>query len=360
MVLAVNRNIFYIFIMFNILWAVPRYALESGTSCNLCHIKPNGGGFRNDYGIIYGLDDLPAKTPKQFSSYTGLILNHIQFGGDVRIQSVSRNKGDVPSDLAVFPMQANIQMVYQSAGISVQSEWALLRKDLGFQLSTRFKDNYIQAGKGKPAFGLNLADHTVFTRGGNMQLVHGSHREGMPFSPMLNHAPFIAAGRYVGNGHITVGWSQGYFSSDSESFFTRGEHFGTLGLLNRMIGLSYLQETREPNGLEMMNIFGGLSRGRIAWLGEVTVADGLVQGRSIASYSELTWRAREGWNVSGRVDFFDESTFYTKDAIRRTTFGLNYVPFPFVDIKFQIRSSQLSSGKTSLGLEYLSQLHVWF
>ncbi len=354
------RFIFYILFLSTHLWAIPRYALESGTSCNLCHVKPGGGGLRNDYGIIYGMDDLSAKVPQQFESYSGIILNHIQFGGDVRIQSVSRSKGETPGDLAIFPMQANMQMAFRSNQFSFQSEFALLRKDMGFQLGYYVNSNYIQAGMGKPSFGLNLADHTVFTRGGNMRLVQGEHREGMPFSPMLNHAPFIAAGRYIENGHLSVGWSQGYFSSDSESFFARGAHYGVLGSFNRMIGLSYLQENHDPNGLKMMNIFGGLSRGSISWLGEITVADNLVEGRSVASYSELTWGVKPGWNVSGRLDFFDENTDYTKDAIRRTTFGLNYVPFPFVDIKFQIRSSQLWSNKASLGVEYLSQLHVWF
>jgi len=51
---------------------------------------------------------------------------------------------------------------------------------------------------------------------------------------------------------------------------------------------------------------------------------------------------------------------YTEDAIRRTTFGLNYVPLPLVDIKFQIRSTQLSGGVPSKGIEFLSQLHLWF
>ena len=64
--------------------------------------------------------------------------------------------------------------------------------------------------------------------------------------------------------------------------------------------------------------------------------------------------------MSGRIDFFDESMKYTEDAIRRTTFGLNYVPLPLVDIKFQIRSSHISGGKSPEGVEVLSQLHVWF
>ena len=347
-------------VLFSPLWATPRYALESSTSCNLCHVKPGGGGLRNDYGILFGLDDLTKIVPEKFKSYSGIILNHIRFGGDVRIQSISREEGEVPRDLAVFPMQANLQLVYQKEGFAVQSELALLRSDIGVQLNYYIKDNYIQAGKGKPVFGLQLADHTVFTRGGNMRLRNGENREGMPFSPLLKHVPFIAVGRYFGDGHFTAGFSQGYFSSVSRSFYARGEHFGSLGQLSRMMGVSYLTDTKNKNGLSMINIFGGLSGRKLSLLGEVTVAENLVEGRSYASYSELTWGMKKGFSLSGRIDFFDESILYTKDAIRRTTFGLNYVPFPFVDIKFQIRSTQLSIEKASKGLEFLTQLHIWF
>ena len=357
-----NPNLFrlinYLFI--SSLWATPRYALESGASCNLCHFNPNGGGLRNDYGIIYGMDDLAVKVPQRFESYSGIIINHIQFGGDVRIQSVSRTEGDIPTDLAIFPMQANLQMAYRVNRLSFQSEWGLLRKDLGFQIGYNFKNYYVQSGMGKPSFGLKLSDHTVFTRGGNMRLVQGVNKEGMPFTPLLNHAPIIDVGRYFENSHISIGWSQGYFSSDSKSINFRGENFGALGSLNRMVGFSFLQEKQNTNGLTMMNAFGGVSGDRFSWLGEITMADNLVEGRSIASYSELIWRMKKGWNISGRIDFFDESMDYTQDAIRRTTFGLNYVPLPFTEIKFQIRSSQLSSKKASSGLEFLFQLHIWF
>jgi hypothetical protein len=97
-------------ILTGILQAVPRYALENGSSCILCHIDPSGGGLRNDYGIAYGQDDLAAKLPKRLTSYTGIIIKHFQIGGDVRFQSVSKKKGEVPSGLAIFPMQANFHI----------------------------------------------------------------------------------------------------------------------------------------------------------------------------------------------------------------------------------------------------------
>ena len=86
--------LFFIFISTPLL-AIPRFALESGSSCILCHVDPSGGGLRNDYGISYGLDDLSYRTPDRLSSYSGIIFSHFQFGGDIRIQSVSKQKDDI-------------------------------------------------------------------------------------------------------------------------------------------------------------------------------------------------------------------------------------------------------------------------
>ena len=349
-----------IIILTGTLWAVPRYAMESGSSCILCHIDPSGGGLRNDYGIAYGLDDLARKTPDKISGYAGIILKHFQIGGDVRIQSVSKNKGDVPSGLAIFPMQANIQMKTEVGKVIALAQLATLQSDLGFQIRLNGFNGYVKTGIGKPSFGLKLDDHTVFTRGGNIRLIHGNHREGMPFLPVLKNAPFLELGHYKGNTHYSFGMIKGYLYEKSESSYGRLEHFFSNGSLNKMIGASFFRETTAAKDLQMVNLFGGLNRGNLSWMGEVTVAENLVSDRSIASYSELTLKVKKGFTILARIDFFDESMIYTEDAIRRTTFGLNYVPLPLVDIKFQIRSTQLSGIVPSKGIEFLSQLHLWF
>ena len=342
------------------LLAIPRYALQNSSSCILCHVNPSGGGLRNDYGILYGLDDLTAKVPQKFSSYSGIILNHIQIGGDVRIQSVSKNKGDIPDGLAIFPMQANIQMKTNVKQLMILADLATLQSDIGVQFLYNLKDNYFRIGSSKPSFGLRLVDHTVFTRGGNIKLVNGNHREGMPFTPRLKNAPIAEIGRFHGNAHLTVGITKGYFSNESETIFGKAEHYGSLDIMNRLIGISYLKQIHLNNGLEMINLFGGLSSGKLSWMGEMTIAENLVLGRSFASYSELTYQIKRGFNMSGRIDFFDENITFKQDAIRRTTIGLNYVPLPFLDIKFQIRSSKLFGDVGSKGIELLTQLHVWF
>jgi len=354
-------RLYFLFILITTpLWAIPRYALESGTSCILCHVDPSGGGLRNDYGISYGLDDLSAKVPDRLSGYSGIILKHLQFGGDFRILSVSDTKRNIPDKLAIFPMQATFQVKNEGKYHTARLELAG-RKDsttLGFQIRINklIPKGYFKFGLSKPAYGLKLDDHTTFIRGGNIGLLHGNHREGMPFVPTLDNVGLVELGFYLGDTYISASQSNGYIGGTSGTYVGRIEHYRSLQSFQTLVGSSFLSE----GDLQMVSLFGGISFGNLYWMGEVDLAENLVEGRSIASYSELTLRLKKGWHLLGRIDFFDESIKYTEDAIRRTTFGLNYVPLPFVDIKFQIRSSHLSSGKPSKGLEILSQLHLWF
>ena len=103
----INKNITIYFFVFNsFLFSLPSYALEEGTNCMSCHVNPTGGGMRNDYGSnIYALDELPLKRwiDKGKDDWDGYITNHIQVGGDFRMQMY--DNGD---STKVFPMQADM------------------------------------------------------------------------------------------------------------------------------------------------------------------------------------------------------------------------------------------------------------
>ena len=57
---------FFLFalILLNICYSIPRFSLIEGSSCKLCHVNPNGGSLRNDYGIIIGSDDITYEKSK--------------------------------------------------------------------------------------------------------------------------------------------------------------------------------------------------------------------------------------------------------------------------------------------------------
>jgi len=88
------------------LFALPRFSVEESSSCMNCHINPTGGGMRNGHGTnVYNLDELTLRNwiSDGDEDWDGFISNHIQIGGEFRIQSFDGNTSS-----GIFPMQAEI------------------------------------------------------------------------------------------------------------------------------------------------------------------------------------------------------------------------------------------------------------
>ena len=74
------KNFIFPFILSFPLFALPRFAAENGTSCNLCHVNPTGAGLRNDYGIsLFSIEELPMEKGMKFTEddYTGMVLENL-------------------------------------------------------------------------------------------------------------------------------------------------------------------------------------------------------------------------------------------------------------------------------------------
>ena len=84
-----------LFILFiSSLFALPRFSVEESSSCMNCHINPTGGGMRNDHGTnVYNLDELTLRNwiSDGDEDWDGFISDHIQIGGEFRIQSFDGN-----------------------------------------------------------------------------------------------------------------------------------------------------------------------------------------------------------------------------------------------------------------------------
>jgi len=85
----------------NLSFALPRFAVQNGTSCILCHVNPTGSGLRNDYGSnVVALEELPLERwlDKGNEDWDGYISDHLQIGGDFRLQGESKIKSEAYYD----------------------------------------------------------------------------------------------------------------------------------------------------------------------------------------------------------------------------------------------------------------------
>ena len=368
------KNFLFPIILSFPLFALPRFAAENGTSCNLCHVNPTGAGLRNDYGIsLFSMEELPMEKGMIFTDedYTGSILENLRFGADLRFQVLSHTD----SLTAYFPMQGDLYgNLTVSKGVEVYVKQDLLRQQPEFwsYLPLLPKDGYLRIGRFIPTYGLRLDDHTTFTRGGNLRIRHGLKKEGMPFSPDKVTPGIIEAGMYISDIFLTLstankfvtGNESGYGFSESlkdKNLTFRGEYTGSIGSATVLFGSSFMKE----DDFQLLGLFGGASFLGLTWIGEVDIAENWVVDNTttlnpLASFSEFSYPLKQGLHFVVRYDLFDEDINIKNNAISRWTVGADVFPLSFFEIKLQGRFTSLSGDGEKPEPEYLIQFHTWF
>ena len=363
---------FIAFILFiNLSFALPRFAIQNGSSCIACHVNPTGSGLRNDYGSnVVALEELPLERwlDKGNEDWDGYISDHLQIGGDFRLQGVQYNETDSTRKSAFFPMQADIYSYLKlnnNAGIftkigvrgssSLSTEyWALV--------SNLPQNIWLRVGRTLPNYGLRVDDHTSFIRGGNFsRTLLDLDKEGLIFGPYLDPPAILELGVPMFGGlQWTSSIGTGIVKSSEElnNLTTQFNYNGSTEIVNYMAGFNYMKE----ESFTMLGISGGVSYADFTWTFEADQAENWIDGNtSLALYDELAWEIIQGVQLIGKYDFFDPKTNWKSGAVSRYTLGAEIYPLNIMEIKLQARFNQLDLENASTqDPEYLIQTHFWF
>ena len=385
--------IFHCLIFFQILSALPRFAVQNGASCTLCHVNPTGGSLRNDHGTtIFSMDELPMEGLKDFTNedWTGFLGDFIEIGADFRMQGFSYTdttiSGTDIQEIAIFPMQADIYTnveindkvsLYYELGLGPEPKheyWAI------FPILPN--DGWLRIGRTLPNYGLKLDDHTSFIRGGNLKRTHTNFsKEGMPFNPLFVDIPgIIELGLNLTNDiGLTVSIANSFASNSSDPSYGREElkdknftaklsYIHTFfDKINLHLSPSYMKES----ALEMMGVSGGISIGNLVWTYEIDQTKNWPDTEiAFAGYNEIAYQIKQGIHLIGKYDFFDPEIDWASGAITRYTIGMELYPFNILEIKLQTRFTRLTTDKWTKQFdfkdsnqpnpEYLIQFHTWF
>ena len=101
------KILLFLSLSLSLAFALPRFAVQNGSSCIACHVNPTGSGLRNSYGNdVMALEELPLERwlDKGNENWDGYISDHLQIGGDFRLQGVQYNETDSIRKSAFFPM----------------------------------------------------------------------------------------------------------------------------------------------------------------------------------------------------------------------------------------------------------------
>jgi hypothetical protein len=366
-------------------FALPRFALMTGAKCASCHVNPTGGGIRNEYGTAYGSDKVPLESLRDSEfTFSGKLNNNITLGADYRSQFLYDAFGSDQGKATTFhAMTAAIYGdVRLTKNIDFVFKYDLVNNNYGFLSGPEVyavarilpAHWYVKGGAFLPDYGWRLDDHTAYTRGGNLGFVGGfGLSEGLIFVPGYKDIGFEIGGTVEGI-NLTAGLFNGSgnlqkidFSND-KAFVAHAEYAGSASDVNfRLGGSVYKYKTFTMGGVD-----GGIGCGDLALFGEADWTDnylqinfsggpsyGVVTGkRTFAAFGEADYRAIQGLWFTARYEVFDPDNVIHGDALKRAVLGLEFFPYPFVELRPQYRINMETPGINND--QALLQMHVWF
>lgn len=331
-------------------FSLPKFSLKQGGMCIDCHVNPTGGNMRNDGGFFYGKNVLPMRTTSKDFETTNRIGSNIQLGFDLRgnfliAQTDSTTKAD---------FQRMAGTIYSNVELSEEID-AFARYDFIWGIWEAYalfkvlpNGSYIKGGSFQPNFGIRLDDHTAYTRGGDLGVLHQSgNRQGLIYDP-----------RYIETG-VEVGinlWHFGLLTASAGNpnfrpFQTDPTYTASIQFLPTiadaaaiLIGASFanFKANNFMGGLNNVNMYGGfagLNFGDFTLMGEYDIAENylLKDIKTAAMMVKANYQIIKGLEFELRYDKFDRNTALEKDELQRFIIGMEIFPYSFIEIRPQYR-----------------------
>lgn len=316
--------------------ALPRFAVQYGQSCHLCHVNPAGGGLRTSYGSQFFAGTELAGQALDLSRLELLnpkLGERVEIGLDFRGMALLEHQDKAPrTSLArherstFFLMQGDlylglkvrqrVQVVLERGLHGVGENFALLQV-LPWHGS-------LKAGRFLPNVGWRWADHDTAVRRA-LGYGPGQADTGLEAELHPNHFSLSLA---VGNdATITMDSDRG--KAATARVLWQGQPMGH----SLSLGAALRVSDRAPADSRVLAaLLAGWSRGPWTWTAELDqVEEGGVT--SLAHTQELAFRLRRGLDLTYGHDFLDPDTDQTSGLDRRHRLGVDWVPVPGLAIQ---------------------------
>jgi hypothetical protein len=358
--------------------AEPQYSVIFGQNCFLCHVNPTGGGMRSSYGSQFFApeylpkwtlsDSVLAKVKPQLSS-------SVSIGADIRTIWMSESKPfeTDPSTGLSKPfstntgtnalMQGNLYFAFQPTDrLSFQYTHDLVN-------ASRFEafgsahvlplHGYVKVGQFRENYGWNLSDHTAFVRTGLWEGYDGNPY-GSPTPP--NYGVGAEIGFLPQPFNVTASFSDAAGQTpgpmDVQKHWTARAMVqkGIPGLnLEFSAGGSYMHAPPMGGDSTKQRRWGGF--GGIGWQGMPGIMGcnagfGFLTSALMFEYDRKAWQPlsqsspvtsayataqlstmiQPGIWLLGAYDWLDNSGLKDGNEAERTSLGVQFFPWPWVDI----------------------------
>lgn len=322
--------------------SLPKFATDHSEPCQSCHVSPNGGGMRNEYGNhSIALNELTLQSTKKYivsRAHSPRLTEALSFGFDTRslvFKDLSTFRMQTDSYAAVEPVKG-FSYLFRFGQAGISENYALLNFD-----RQRF---WIMAGRFSPAFGIHEQDHTSFNR----QLT--GHGPGTFFDG-------VEIGTQAAGINLSVGT---YDNSGRGTYIAHAYRAGYVRPLGYLAGAS-VQYSEFINGSTgavpvAKALFGGLSFGRFTALGELDLV-GRVND-TLISYGEFSARIIYGLYAVAEYNFIDPDRHVRNGVDEYLRFSTEFYPIPFVELRPSY--TRYTRGLNAGSDDYFLMLHFGF
>ena len=315
--------------------AEPYLAVQQGYKCIACHVNPTGGGLRNDFGIVFAENVMPATgLPANVPVWTGRLGDFVRLGGDLR---ASLNRTDVPEqraqqqgsldqlrlygDIAVIPDRLGIYVDEALAPGDARTLEAYVR------LADPVHGWYLKAGQFYLPFGWRLQDNTAFVRevsGISMTTPDTGLELGLEL-------PEWSVQLDLSNGAANTGAGSGHeLTAQAARVVSRWR-----------LGAAASFTSSSAGDRNVAGLFAGVRTGPVAWLGEADLVhdQGFPEGtRTLAAaLGEADWAIARGHNLKLTAEYYDPDRHVAEDQKTRYSVVYELTPLPFVQLRAGFR-----------------------
>lgn len=341
--------------------ALPLYASREGATCVTCHVDPNGGGIRNEFGFVYNRNRHATEPEERWSSLTvdPKLNDWITVGLDVRVLYLAEHRNGGGQTLATstfFPMQGQVNVaVMPHEHLTLVASHGAIVDEPGFpsawvarELYGMFEGlpggAYARAGRFRLPFGLRQDDHTSFTRDPGF-LTYDAQKP----------SAGIDAGR-IGNRAFV----QASFVDDDEPLVTRARTAAAkIGWAGERFQAALSGFHRE-GGDDLWSVYASATRGAWTVMGEYAggTLDSSDPPNREAFFAELDYRVSRGVSLRAKLDYMDVFRGEPGGLRRRYSGDVDWNPVPFAQAKLSYR--YYDEETAPIHQEYLAMLYFPF
>lgn len=341
-------------------YAEPYLAYKNNLKCMACHVNPNGGGLRTDFGRTYGEQLLPSQTSNINTKELAQLTSFLTLGSDVRFNANLTDKDDNNNSKSFEVSSGQVYMSVQipNSGLSLYLDQqvapgsAINRE--AFVMYKFSNGHFLKAGKMFLPYGLRIEDDSAFIR----------QATGMNFDNSDNGVELgLDYQNTTVNLFIANGTSQASNNDDNFLYGARIEHLfssyrlGTTAMLND-----------GENTTQQFNVYGGANFGDFTFLAEIDYqileqANSLTLDdiKQLISLAEINYQWQPGINFKFTAEYFDNDKKIDENESTRFSLIAEYTPISNMQLRLGYRKQNDIPQKPENNTQLLFlQSHFYF